>query len=148
MPKNDAVELVVLNHLQVFYALFKALVILITALRHIPLTHSLHDIVLIVVALHNGVVHVAHHARRISGVGDVENPYIVGSVYHKGVVRHVVYKWERLHLEALQVQQFWQWLTTFVIIANIFVAITLNPQIDKIVQTFYVVCVAFIGGCI
>ena len=108
MPKYDAVEPVVLNHLQVFYALFEALVILITALRHIPLTHPLHDIVLIVVALHNGVVHVAHHARRISGVGDVENPYVVGSVYHKGVVRHVVYKGESLHLEALQVQLFRQ----------------------------------------
>ena len=133
---------------QVVYALFKALVVLISALRHIPLTHTLHDIVLIVVALYNGVVHVAHHARRISGVCDVENPCVVGSVYHKGVVRHVVYKWERLHLEALQVQQFGQWLTTLVVIANIFVAITLNTQIDKIVQALYVVCVAFIGGCI
>ena len=108
MPKYDAVQSVVLNHLQVFIALFEALGILITALRHIALAHTLHDIVLIVVALHNGVVHVAHHARRISGVGDVENPCIVGGVYHKGVVRHVVYKWERLHLEALQVQQFRQ----------------------------------------
>ena len=108
MPQYDAVEPVVLNHLQVFYALFEALVILISALRHIPLAHTLHDIVLIVVALHNGVVHVAYHARRISGVCDVENPCVVGSVYHKGVVRHVVYKWERLHLEALQVQQFRQ----------------------------------------
>ena len=59
-----------------------------------------------------------------------------------------MYKWERLHLEALQVQQFRQQLATLVIIANIFVAITLNPQIDKIVQAFDVVCVAFIGGCI
>ena len=148
MPQYDAVEPVVLNHFQVFYALFKALVILISALRHIPLTHTLHDIVLIVVALHNGVVHVAHDARRIFGVGDVENPRIVVGVYHKGVVWHVVYKRKGLHLEPLQVQQFGQWLTTLVVIANIFVAITLNPQIDKIVQTFYVVCVAFIGGCI
>ena len=108
MPRYDAVQSVVLNHLQVFNALFKALVIFITALRHIPLAHTLNDIVLIVVALHNGIVHVAHHARRISGVGDIENPCVVGSVYNKGVVRHVVYKWERLHLEALQVQQFRQ----------------------------------------
>lgn len=105
MPQYDAVEPVVLYVFQVFYALSEALVILITALRHIPLAHPLHDIVLIVVALNNDVVHVAHHARRISGVGDVENPCIVGGVYHKGVVRHVVYKRKGLNLESLQVQQ-------------------------------------------
>lgn len=105
MPQYNAVEPVVLNHLQVFYALFEALVILITALGNIAVTDTLNHKVHIVVTFHHGIVHVAHDARRIFGVGDVENPCVVGGVYDKGVVRHVVYKRKGLHLESLQVQQ-------------------------------------------
>ena len=89
---------------QVVYALFKALVIPISALGDIAVTDTLQHKVHIVVTLHHGIVHVAHDARRIFGVGDVENPCVVGGVYDKGVVRHVVYKRKGLHLESLQVQ--------------------------------------------